>query len=346
MDKDKLYAMLTAASPSGGEIAWLKDLAEGLKGQVDDIATDAGGDVCAIVNPQARYKVMLAGHADEICLRVCDATDDGYLKAVRTGGVQAPMYPGHKVRIIAGDRVVYGAVVADRELYSEKTKVSDLAIDIGARDRAEALQAVPHGSFVLFDSDVRPLLNDRITARAMDDRIGVYIVTQAVIKARQLGIQVQGLAVADVGEETGSKGAYFAASRLRPDMAIAVDVTYASDFPSSEKGSSGRVAVGGGPVLDNGSWVSPVINQRLARTAADHGLNIQYELSSGPTWTDADRLMFTGSGVPFGLVSIPLRNMHSPAEVGSLDDIQACVDLLAWFLADIGTGLDCDPFRM
>lgn len=343
MNGEWLYQMLSSASPNGDEIAWQQQLIEKLNGQVDEIYTDECGDVAAIINPKASYTVMLVGHADEICLRVCDATADGYLKVRTSGGVTPAMYLGHKVRIITPDKTIYGAVVSDEELYSEKMSARQLNIDIGAVSRSEALQLAPHGSCVIFDSDVRPLANGRITARGMDDRIGVYSVMQAAIKAGHASPAVKVVAVADVGEETGSTGAYYMASRYHPDLAIVVDVTFASDYPSSTAGTSGQVILGGGPVLDHGTRINKVINKRLEKVAEEMKISVQYEMTGGNTGTDADRLTFSGQGVPFALVSIPLRNMHSPAEVGALADIQATIDLLAGFISDIKDGIDCCP---
>ncbi len=345
MDKKELYEMLTAPSPNGGETDWQKKMISRLQECTDRIITDSCGDFAAVINESSDYRVMLAAHADEICLRVYDADSDGFLKVVASGGVESRMYPGHQVSIITPDKTISGAVVADHNLYSDKEATDQLRIDIGATDRSAALQAVPHGSFVVFDSAVSELLNNRFAGRALDDRIGVYVVSQAVIKARQLKASVMAAAVSDVGEETGSTGTYYMASLIKPDIAIVVDVTYASDYPSADGGKTGTVRVGGGPVIDHGSRINPAINRRLAQVAASHGISLQYEMTSGYTGTDADRLTFANKGIPFALVSIPLRNMHSPAEVASWDDIESCIDLLAYFLAEIDSHFDCSPFN-
>lgn len=344
MNKEFLMKMLKTPSPGGCEVVLQKKIAEYMNDAVNEVRVDTAGNVYSLINTSSTYKVLLDGHVDEICLRVVDITSDGFIKVARTGGVRTQMYLGHKVKIFNGKDVIYGAVVADRTLYKEKLAPSELTIDIGAENAQQAKQHVKHGDWVVFDTDVRELLNDCITARAMDDRIGVFIVLEAIKKAKELGTTVGVAACSVTGEETNGKGAYYAATHYKPNIAIVVDVTFASDYPSSEKGDTGEVKVGGGAVIDHGVSLNRIINNKLEAVAKKYHIPIQFELSDGNTHTDEGVIQYTNIGVPSALVSIPLRNMHSAAEVGSLKDIQACIDLLAYFLHEIDENFDTNPF--
>ena len=194
MDKEFLYALLNSNSVSGSETEIEKKIYDHMLPIADAVCVDEMGTVTAVLNPEAPFKVLLTGHADEIGLMVTAVTSDGFLKVTSIGGVYATTYPGHKVRIHTKNGIVYGAVVNTRELSKkEGLKSSDLTIDIGATDKEDALKAVSLGDTVNFDTDVRELLNGRITARAMDDRVGAYIVMEALKLAKQKGV---GLVVA------------------------------------------------------------------------------------------------------------------------------------------------------
>ena len=261
------------------------------------------------------------------------------------GGIYATTYPGHKVRISTKNGIVYGAVVNTRELCKkEDLKASDLTIDIGAVDKEDALKAVSLGDTVNFDTDVRELLNGRITARAMDDRVGAYIVMEALTIAKRKGVSIGVYAASTTGEETTGNGAYFTASRVRPNIAIAVDVTYTSDYAGIDAGLTGDISVGKGPVLCNNPSIHKKVNEKLLEAAEKLHMSVQIEAANGRTGTDGDIMHRTGLGVPFALVSIPLRYMHCPDEVGSLKDIQDCAELLAQFLCDCTENMNLKPF--
>jgi endoglucanase len=221
---------------------------------------------------------------------------------------------------------------------------SDLRIDIGAKDKEDALKYVELGDTVTFDTDVRELLNDRISGRALDDRLGAFIVMEALAAAKEKGAAVGCYAVATTGEETTGNGGYFSASRIKPNIAIAVDVTYTSDNCGISEAETGDISLGKGPVLCNNPSVHKKVNAQLRACAQKLGMAVQTEAASGRTGTDGDIMHKTGMGVPFALISIPLRYMHNPAEVGSLKDVQDCIDLLAEFFAGCTADMDLKPF--
>ena len=223
-------------------------------------------------------------------------------------------------------------------------EASGLRIDIGAKDREDAQKYVELGDTVTFDTDVRELLNDCICGRALDDRLGAFIVMEALAEAKKRGASVGCYAVSTTGEETTGNGAYFTASRVRPNIAIAVDVTYTSDNCGISEAESGDVSVGKGPVICNNPSIHKKVNERLRACAAKLKMEVQTEAASGRTGTDGDIMHRTGIGVPFALVSIPLRYMHNPAEVGSLRDVQGCIDLLAEFFVSCTADMELKPF--
>ena len=345
MNQDFLMELLRSNSVSGNETEIEKKIYDHMLPIADAVTVDELGNVTAAVNPDAPFRVLMTGHADEIGIMVTAVTADGFLKVTNIGGIYTTCYPGHKVRVHTKNGILYGAVVNTRELCKkEGLKSSDLTIDIGANSREEALRAVALGDTVNFDTDVRMLLNDKISARAMDDRIGAFIVMEALAKAKEKGASIGVFAASTTGEETTGNGAYFTATRVRPNIAIAVDVTYTSDYPGTDSSLTGEISVGKGPVICNNPSIHKKINVMLTQAAKQLNMAVQYEAANGRTGTDGDVMHKTGLGVPFALVSIPLRYMHCPDEVGSLRDIQDCIDLLAEFLCLCTADTQLRPF--
>ncbi len=345
MNKEFLFDMLKTASVSGNETELEKKIYDYMQDKADLVTVDELGCVTAVLNPAADFKVLAAGHADEIGLMVSAIGSDGTLMVTRIGGIYPTTYPGHKVRIHTKNGVIYGAVANSREIAKNKElKASDLRIDIGAKDREDARKYVELGDTVTFDTDVRELLNDCISGRALDDRLGAFIVMEALAKARENGASVGCYSVATAGEETTGNGAYFAASRVKPNIVLAVDVTYTSDNCGISEAETGDIALGKGPVICNNPSIHKKVNEHLRDCARKLGIAIQTEAASGHTGTDGDIMHKTGIGVPFALISIPLRYMHNPAEVGSLKDVQDCIDLLAEFFTSCTADMNLKPF--
>ena len=345
MNKEFLYELLKTGSVSGNEAEIEKKIYGFMQGKADEVTVDELGNVTAAVNTSSPFKVLMTGHADEIGLMVNAVTDDGTLKVTGIGGIHESEYLGHKVRIYTESGVVYGAVVSTKELREKKElEAVDLTIDIGASSKEEALAAVSLGDPATFDTDVRELLGSRISGRALDDRLGAYIVMEALALAKERGASVGVYAASTTGEETTMNGAYFTASRVRPNIAIAVDVTYTSDYGGIDIGVTGDVGLGRGPVLCNNPSIHKKVNGMLRAAAERAGIAVQTEAADGRTGTDGDVMHRTGIGVPFALVSIPLRYMHSPAECADLSDVEDCIKLLAEFLCSLDADVDLKPF--
>lgn len=229
--------------------------------------TDILDDTIAVLNPQAEKRILVTAHLDEIGLVITTADENGYLYAIDRGGVIPQTYPGHRVQIHTEKGIVKGVVNGARELCrKEKLEVTDLAIDIGAGSKKEALELVRPGDTVTFDAGFEKLSGGRFAGRALDDRLGVFIIMEAFKRAKAAGAKNGLYCVATAGEETTKNGAYFTAGRVKPDLAIVVDVTYCTDYPFgyTEK-DAGAVRLGAGPVLCH----SPIVPESLNRRAQE-----------------------------------------------------------------------------
>ena len=343
MNKEFLYEMLDTMSVSGHEIALQKKVIAEMTPYADAIRTDATGNVICVLNPEADFKVMLAGHIDEIGLIVTHVRPDGLLKVAKAGGIRPAVYPGHQVIIHHGDQQIPGVVVLNDAMKGD-IKDKDLIIDIGARDGEDARKFVEEGDPVHLNTYHLQLRNGMLCARGIDDRGGAFIVLEALKKAKEMGCKIGVYAATTVGEETTMRGAYWAGSKVKPNVAIAVDVTYAQDYPGTDPAESGDVKLGGGPVICNSSIANKKLNDLMKACAKKGDIPYQVESFLGRTGTDADKLHQTGEGVTTALLSLPLRYMHSPSEVCQLSDIQHAIDLLAELLCTLNSGVDLDPF--
>ena len=344
MNKEFLYELLDSMSVSGHEIELQKKVIAHMKPYCDEIRTDATGNVISVLNPQAPFKVLLAAHIDEIGLIVTHIQGDGMIRVAKAGGIRPLVYPGHQVVLHGYNGTVYGAVVHNDAMQKKELKAEDLIIDIGAKDAADARRYIREGDPVHLNTYHQELLNDRLCARAIDDRGCAFIILEALKRAKDLGCKIGVYCATTVGEETTMRGAHWAAARVEPDVAIAVDVTYAQDYPGTDPAESGDVKLGSGPVLCNGSIANKKLNDLLRSLAKEHSIPTQEESFAGRTGTDADRMHVTGRGITTALVSLPLRYMHAPAEVCSLEDMENTAELLARLLCGISEATNLDPF--
>ena len=346
MNREFLYEMIQTPSPSGAEYELQKKVIRYMKPHVDTFLSDATGNVISVLNPSSPCKVLLAGHVDEIGLMVTKITESGKLRVVNVGGIRVPLYLGQKVRVLTESGVVHGVVGVTPLLLDDRyLQADDLFVDIGATTKEEACQFVKPGSYLVVDTDYRELLNDCICGRALDNRLGAFIVIEALRRAKELGTTVGTYSATTVGEETTLRGAIWAAKHVKPTLAIVVDVTYATDYEDAFSEEVGDIRVGGGPVLANGSIIHPLLNKTLEQLADQWSIPLQYEAAPGRTGTDGDAIHLRNDGIPLALVSIPIRYMHSGSEVGSLKDVELAIELIARFLLRVEEGLDLSPYK-
>ena len=344
MNKEFLYTLLDGMSVSGNEIGMQKKVIEHMTPFCDRIITDYTGNVISVINPDADFKVLLAGHIDEIGLVVTHIQGDGMLKVTAAGGIAPSVYPGHQV-VVHNERGKVFGVVIHTSAHNKDVKTADLTIDIGAKDAEDARRYVEEGDPIHLNTYHQEMANGYLSARAIDDRGGAFIILEALKKAKEMGCKIGVYAATTVGEETTMRGAHWAASRVKADVAIAVDVTYAQDYPGTNPQESGDVKLGGGPVICNSSIASKKVNKLLKKCAQDKGIPYQVESFVGRTGTDADKMHFAADGTVTALVSLPLRYMHSPSEVCALSDVENSINLLAEFLCSINAETDIDPFK-
>ena len=334
METNLLEMLLSEMSVSGEEFKLQDKLAAHMETVADSIEKDAIGDGIYLLKGMGRKRVLLAAHIDEIGLMITGATAQGYLKVINVGGIHARIYPGHGVRIQTGQGIIYGSVALNvKALKEEEFTAKNLLIDIGASSKEEALKLVRIGDTAVPDAGLRELAGDRIMARGLDDKTGVYVIMEVLKRLKERKSPNTVLAAATAGEEVGQHGASWAAARTCPDEAIIVDVTFTSDYPGLDQAKYGEIELGKGPAIG----INPICDNHMARTlmeiAEQEGIPYQTEASSGRSYTDADEIHISGTGVPVALVSVPLRYMHSPAEVADKRDLENVIRLLTAYLS-------------
>lgn len=346
MNREFLLELLRTPSPSGMEIEIQKKWRDYVKPFAHRVDTDGAGNVIACLNPDVDYKVLLAGHCDEIAFMVKQIDDDGFIRVEKLGGISPKTAVGMKVTILGSGKRINGVFGVNAEHHGgvkDDLSVEDLYIDCGATSGDELKAFVKIGDPVVYQRDPELLENGRIAGRGLDNRTGAFIIAETLKRLAEKGCQVGVYAASTVNEETNFGGAYFAASSVRPTFAIACDVTFATDYPGVDRAKYGDVKLGGGPVLAKGAPINIKVNRLLEDAAERLKINLQYELTPRETGTDADRMRLTGTGVPVALVSLPLRYMHSPVETASLADIEAEIDLLTDMIAHLNGTESVNP---
>jgi putative aminopeptidase FrvX len=335
-----LAELLAARGPSGYESApakvWLRAASA-----FAQVSTDIVGTPLARVSPKHGYddsprRLLVMGHIDEIGLIVTHIDDEGYLWFRGVGGWDTQILVGQRVvldtlkgpvRGVVGKKPIHLLREEDRKKVPE---MRDLHIDVGARDGEQARDLVRIGDVAVIDAEPVELPNGRLTARALDNRLGSFVALEAArLVAEAGGAQWELAAVAAAQEEITFGGSRTTAFALAPDAAIVVDVTHATDAPGIDVKEAGKHELGSGVVITRGSTLNPALVDLLCEVAAAAKIPFTLEASARATGTDADAVHISRGGIPTGLLSIPLRYMHSPVELVQLDDVQACARLIA-----------------
>lgn len=347
-----LERLLDAPGPSGFETRPARVWREEAAGIADTVETDVTGNSMAILNPDGRPRVMLAGHVDEIGLQITHIDDDGFLFIDEIGGWDPQVLVGQRVTVLGRDGDVPG-VIGKKPIHllkdEERKKAAEtekLWVDLGASSKDEVTElGLRVGDPLVVSAGMVRLAGDRIASRAIDNRIGAYVVLEALRLVAQDPREAAVIAVATTQEEIGrlGGGATPSAFAVEPDVAVVVDVTFSTDVPDIDKKGHGDHRVGGGPVLSRGSAAHPVVFERLAEIAEAEGIEHTIQASPSATRTDADGIHLTRKGVPTGLVSVPNRYMHSPNEVVSTGDLDRAAKLLAAFIRSLGPQTDFTP---
>ncbi len=338
--------LLSTPGPSGNEAAaaavWREEA-----GKFAEVRGDRMGNSFATLNAGGGPKIMLAGHIDEIGVMVTHIDEQGLLRFTGVGGWDPQVLVGQRIRLQTTSGEVVG-VIGKKAIHvmepDERKKVSEvksLWIDIGAKDGEEAKGLVRVGDVGVLDQDLIELPNGRIASRSVDNRMGAFVVLEALrLLSEEDGLSAEVVAVACVQEEIGLYGARGAAFGLDPDAAIAVDVTHATDTPGVSKNENGDHALGSGPVIKRASNLSPIVSDGLIATAESEEIPYTLEADSRSTGTDADAIQFTRAGIATGVVSCPNRYMHSPNEVVDLADVENIAKLIAAYIKTLTAETD------
>ncbi len=348
-----LKRLLDTPGPSGFEAAAARVWREEASTFTEDVDTDVTGNSAARVRRGGAPRVMLAGHIDEIGLMITHVDDEGFLYFEGIGGWDPQVLVGQRVRLLSRGGDVLG-VVGKKPIHLIKgderekaSKITDLWIDIGAKDR-EAVRArgVRIGDPAVLHTSLVELGDGLIASRSIDNRIGAFVVLEALrLLASGPEPAAEVVAVATTQEEIGHSGggARTSAYRLEPQVALVVDVTFASDAPGIEKKEVGEHKLGSGPVLTRGSAAHPLVFETLVEVAERE--KIPYTIAASPryTSTDADNIYLTRAGVATGVISVPNRYMHSPNEIVSLADLEHTAALIAAFAQGLSADTDLVP---
>jgi endoglucanase len=348
-----LKELLETPSPSGYERPIQDVVRRWAAPLADEVRTDRHGNVIAALFPQqqtpAPLKVLLAGHCDQIGLMVQHIDSDGFLYVQPIGGWDVPILLGQHLTVWATSGPIAGVLSrkAPHLLTSdERNKIPqfhDLWVDVGARTKDEAEQLVRPGDPVTIALGYRPLRNNMAASPAMDDKVGLWTVMEALRLLKERDRQAAVYSVSTVQEEVGLRGAATSTYGVNPHVGVAVDVCHATDTPGNDKKTLGEIKLGSGPVLFRGPNISPRVFAELEEAAKRAGVPYQVRGVPKATGTDANVIQISRDGVATGLVGIPNRYMHSPVEVVHLDDLDHAAKLLAEFCASLSVNVDLTP---
>ncbi len=348
--RDFLWNLLRTPSPSGYEQPVQRLVRDYLAGIADSITTDSHGNVIGKKAGAGTTRMLLAGHCDQIGLIVQYIDSEGFVSVQPIGGWDPIQLIGARVTVWTSSGPVQGIMsrkpihLLTEEERKVVPKMKDLWIDIGATDKADCESVVRIGDSITLELEARELRNGRACSVAMDDKIGLWVVLEAFRRAVAAGpLPCQLFVASTVQEEIGLRGAKTSAHGVDPHVAIAVDVTHATDCPTIDKKSEGDVAVGKGPTVARGPNMNPHVVDRLLAAANAKEIPFQLLANGRATPTDANALQMTRAGVATGLVGIPNRYMHSAVELVALDDADRAADLLAAFCRGLEGDIDWAP---
>jgi endoglucanase len=341
-----LQTLVNTPSPSGhehhGQRVWMNYARD----HADETFSDAYGNCVAVLNKGGSPRLMLAAHADEIALTVNYIDRDGFIYVRKLGGVDPAITKAQRVVIHARKGPVLGVVgnVAPHLMRDEgerkAPKIHELFIDIGVGSRAAAEKLVAIGDPLTLRDEFELLRGDVAVARAFDNRIGTWAVAETLrlLSASRKKLRAEVNAVSNIMEEVGLFGARQIAYTLKPDVALVVDVTHATDYPTVSQPQHGDIRLGKGPTLTRGGCNHPEVVARLESVAKKNKIRLQYEAMSSTSGTDTDAIFWTRGGIPSALISLPNRYMHSPVELVNLKDLERIPELMTAFALSLEPG--------
>ncbi|MCH4220509.1 MAG: M42 family metallopeptidase [Eggerthellaceae bacterium] len=350
-DEQFLKTILETPSVTGTESNVARLVRERLGNTADEVQTDVMGSVHARLSgtSQNAPSVMIAAHMDEIGLMVRYISDEGFISFTTVGGIDAGLMPGMRVDVHCEGKPLRGVIgrkpihLVPADERKTVTPVNQLVVDLGMS--ADAVKSkVRIGDTMTFAVGFEPFGTHMAVSRGFDDKAGVFIAIRTMELIKEAGgAPGDYICAATVQEEIGLRGGITSAYGVNPDVGIAFDVTHATDYPHIDKEKFGSLACGSGPVIARGPNCNPVVTERLIASAEAEHIDYQLEAEPGVTGTDAGAIQVSRGGTACGLVSLPLRYMHTPTEVISLDDVDACAKLLSRFILDLDEDVSFVP---
>ncbi|WP_372920168.1 M42 family metallopeptidase [Salegentibacter sp.] len=350
---DFLEKYLNNAAPTGYEAEGQKLWMEYLKPYVDEFITDIYGTAVGVINPDAPFKVVIEGHADEISWYVNYITDDGLIYVVRNGGSDHQIAASKRVNIHTKNGIVKGVFgwpaihTRDKEK-EEAPKMNNICIDVGCSTKEEVENLGVHvGCVITYPDDFFILNEDKFVCRALDNRIGGFMIAQVarLLKENKKKLPFGLYVTNSVQEEIGLRGAEMITQRIKPNVAIVTDVTHDTTTPMIEKKTNGLAKIGAGPVIAYAPAVQNNLRELLIETAEEKQIPFQRAANSRFTGTDTDAFAYSNGGVPSALISLPLRYMHTTVEMVHKNDVENVINLIYESLLKIQEGENFSYFK-
>lgn len=347
---DFFKTIVNTPSPSGFEERAAEVYRQYTADFAHRITTDVHGNVAAILNPEAEMKIMLAGHMDEIGFIVHYIGDDGLIYFKGIGGHDTIVPVGQRVWIHGREQVA--GIIGRKAIHllkdDERKKTPELAdlwVDIGASKRAEAEEVVSLGDCITYQYEFQMLRGDRATARGFDNKMGSFVVAEALRLLSEGGLDagVSVYAVATVQEEIGLRGARTSSYGIAPQSGLAVDVNHAIDYPTVSKTKYGAMDVGKGPSVTRGANTNPIVFKMITEACTEEDIPFQVDVEAGGTGTDGNAMQLNRAGMAVGVVGVPLRYMHTPCELLSLTDVENAARMMAAYCKRVTPSTDFTP---
>jgi len=337
---------LNNAAPTGYEWDGQKIWMDYLKPYVDEFITDTYGTAVGVINPMAKYKVVIEGHSDEISWYVNYISDNGLLYVTRNGGSDHQIAPSKIVNIHTKKGILKGvfgwpAIHTRNKAKEEAPKPDNIFIDVGAVDKEEVENMGIHVGCVITYPDTFHILNkDKFVCRALDNRMGGFMIAEVarLLKENKKKLPFGLYITNSVQEEIGLRGAQMIAERIKPNVAIVTDVTHDTTTPMIEKKKQGHAEIGAGPVIAYAPAVQQKLRDLIIDTAENKNIPFQRAALSRATGTDTDAFAYSNAGVASALISLPLRYMHTTVEMVHRNDVENVIKLIYESLLKIEDG--------
>ncbi|WP_420574354.1 M42 family metallopeptidase [Kordia sp.] len=341
-----LEKYLNNPAPTGYEWNGQKIWMDYLKPYVDEFITDSYGTAVGVINPKAKYKVVIEGHADEISWYVNYITDNGLLYVIRNGGSDHQIAPSKWVNIHTKKGIVKGvfgwpAIHTRNRGKEEPPKLDNIFIDVGCSNKKEVEELGVHvGCVITYPDEFHVLNKDKFVCRAIDNRAGGFMIAEVARLLHENKVKLPfGLYVTNsVQEEIGLRGAEMITETIKPDVAIVTDVCHDTTTPMINKKTQGETKMGDGPVISYAPAVQNKLRERIIETAEAKKIPFQRMASSRSTGTDTDAFAYSNGGVPSALISLPLRYMHTTVETVHKNDVENVIRLIYETLLTIKDG--------